>query len=76
MLAGRLPPAALDKDGVMAIIQDRKPDVVWRSGWLAIDHREREAGRPQGRPRVKIIEKDKLLKCASGLPLDSEVGEL
>jgi ferredoxin--NADP+ reductase len=76
MLAGRLPPAALDKYGVLAIIQDRKPDVVWRDGWLAIDHQEREAGRSQRRPRVKIIEKDELLKCARGLSLDLEVGEL
>jgi ferredoxin--NADP+ reductase len=63
--AGRLPESNLDRDGVLSVIRQRKPDVVLRNGWLSIDHREREAGRLQGRPRVKETAMERLLEYAS-----------
>jgi len=39
-------------------------------GWTAIDERERAAGEPLGRPRVKLCSWDELLEAA-GLSLDS-----
>lgn len=78
MNAGRLTKATLDKEGVMAVVRERKPDVTLMSGWLAIDHAEREAGRLRGRPRVKVTDMTSLLKSASAdaLTLDRTVGEL
>jgi ferredoxin--NADP+ reductase len=66
--AGRLSRAGLSANEVAATITERKADVVFGSGWSAIDHAERAAGRPQGRPRVKITNADDLLRCAAGDP--------
>jgi ferredoxin--NADP+ reductase len=44
-------PTAHDRDWIRA----RVPAAVQWSGWQAIDERERRAGEPQGRPRVKLV---------------------
>lgn len=64
--AGRLPPHGLDPDAVMAAIGHRKPELVSRAGWQAIDHVEREAGRVQQRPRVKLTDTAAMLTHAAG----------
>jgi len=38
--------------------------VVSYAGWQAVDRAEREAGEPQGRPRVKLCSFDELLEAA------------
>lgn len=61
--SNQLLPATLDADAVMAIVEQRQPDLVLRSDWLQIDHQEREAGRKQQRPRVKFTQVDAMLAC-------------
>jgi len=46
------------------LIEERKPDHVTYAGWEAIDHAERTAGEPHGRPRVKHTTYDDLLAAA------------
>jgi ferredoxin--NADP+ reductase len=63
--AGRLPdPASPDRDAIEALLDERRPDHVTYAGWEAIDRREREAGEPQGRPRVKLSRFEELLEAA------------
>jgi ferredoxin--NADP+ reductase len=63
--AGRLAGSGLSKDEAMAAIRKRKPDLVPRVGWLAIDRAEREAGRAQLRPRVKMTDSAAMLARAA-----------
>ena len=63
--ADRLAPATLGSAEVLEAIQARQPEVVLRPGWLRLDHAERTAGRPQGRPRVKFTEHRDLLAHAA-----------
>jgi ferredoxin/flavodoxin---NADP+ reductase len=66
--AGRLTKKGLSKDAVMSLITARAVSMVDLSGWLTIDHVEREAGRAQGRPRRKITDRDMQLRCAFSEP--------
>jgi ferredoxin--NADP+ reductase len=47
-------------------IAARVPSAVSWSGWCSIDERERSAGVPHGRPRVKIVTVPGLLAAATG----------
>ena len=47
-------------------IVERVPGAVGWNGWRAIDQRERRAGEPAGRPRVKIVRVPELLAAAGG----------
>ncbi|MFI2737320.1 FAD-dependent oxidoreductase [Streptomyces sp. NPDC018711] len=40
------------------------PDAIGLDGWRAIDEEERATGRLQGRPRVKIVDREELLAAA------------
>jgi ferredoxin--NADP+ reductase len=57
-------------DDVDAFLVERGARPVIYQGWTAIDERERAAGEPLGRPRVKLCSWDELL-AAAGLSLDS-----
>jgi ferredoxin--NADP+ reductase len=57
-------------DDVDAFLVERGARPVIYEGWTAIDERERAAGEPLGRPRVKLCSWDELLEAA-GLSLDS-----
>ena len=63
--ADRLAPATLGSAEVLEKVRARQPEVVLRPGWLRLDHAERTAGRPQGRPRVKFTEHRELLAHAA-----------
>jgi ferredoxin/flavodoxin---NADP+ reductase len=45
-------------------ILERVPSAISWDGWRAIDERERRAGEPHGRPRVKIVRVPELLAAA------------
>ena len=63
--AGRLAtPADPDRDSMEALLAERQPDAVSYAGWQAVDRVEREAGEPQGRPRVKLCSFEELLEAA------------
>jgi ferredoxin--NADP+ reductase len=62
---GRIPAAAIDDpDAIEALLAERKPDHVLYEHWQAIDHHERSAGEPHGRPRVKLTRVAQLLDAA------------
>jgi ferredoxin--NADP+ reductase len=62
---GRLPqPADPDRSSLEELLRERAPEHVTYVGWEAIDRREREAGEPHGRPRVKLSALGELLDAA------------
>ena len=63
--ADRLPtPADPERESMEALLAERQPDAVSYAGWQAVDRVEREAGEPQGRPRVKLCSFEELLEAA------------
>jgi ferredoxin--NADP+ reductase len=63
--AGQLPPLRDGRrDGIDALLAERKPDLVTVEGWRAIDVHELERGRSEERPRVKLASRDELLAAA------------
>ncbi|HEY8316121.1 MAG TPA: FAD-dependent oxidoreductase [Gaiellaceae bacterium] len=55
-----------------AFLLDRGIRFVLYPGWTAIDEHERAAGEKLGRPRVKLVTWDELLRAAEKSPLHSE----
>jgi ferredoxin--NADP+ reductase len=51
-------------DDLEAWLRDRCPDLVDQAGWQAIDEHERGRGEPDGRPRVKVVHRDELIKLS------------
>ena len=64
--ADRLPDPPGDED-IEAWLRRRAPDHVTWEGWKAIDDRERAAGEPRGRPRVKLVRIAEMLEAARSL---------
>jgi ferredoxin/flavodoxin---NADP+ reductase len=61
----RLPqPADPERSSFEELLRERAPEHVTYVGWEAIDRVEREAGEPQGRPRIKLAALDELLEAA------------
>jgi ferredoxin/flavodoxin---NADP+ reductase len=54
-------PAHPGREAVDALLADRVPDLVTVEGWRAIDEAEREAGRRDDRPRVKLATREAML---------------
>ena len=68
--AGALPPPArAAREHIDALLAERRPDLVTVDGWRAIDRQEREHGRAELRPRVKLASRDELLAAASSTSL-------
>src|SRR5215211_7917214 len=59
-----LEPSDPDRDSLEQLLDERKPEHVTYEGWEAIDRAERDAGEPQGRPRVKLTRFGELLEAA------------
>ena len=64
--ADLLPDPPGDED-IEAWLRRRAPDHVTWEGWKAIDDRERAAGEPRGRPRVKLVRIAEMLEAARSL---------
>jgi len=69
---GRLPTADAGATGVEALLAERGVGVVLYAGWSSIDERERAAGEPFGRPRVKLCTWDELLEAAQAVAASAE----
>lgn len=62
-----LPPAPVrDPDALPHLLAERGARVVTWQGWRAIERAESELGRISGRDRVKIAEREALLRAAAG----------
>jgi ferredoxin--NADP+ reductase len=65
--SGALPqPANPSREQIDALLAERKPDLVTVEGWRAIDRNEREHGRNEQRPRVKLASREELLAAVAG----------
>ncbi|KXF53441.1 ferredoxin [Rhodococcus sp. SC4] len=64
--AGKLKAQAQDRRSLLALVQQRQPDVLDRDAWRAIDTTEREEGKAAGRPRVKFTSVAKMISTAKG----------
>lgn len=67
---GRLREADLGPRASEAItdwITERVPNHVTWTGWESIDAHETALGKPLGRPRVKVVDRDELLEIGRGL---------
>jgi ferredoxin--NADP+ reductase len=63
--AGALPaPQQSGREGIDALLAERKPDLVTVDGWQAIDALELRSGEEQERPRVKLSSREELLTAA------------
>ncbi len=64
--AGLLPVAGtLDAAAVEKRIRERQPDCVNLAGWWRLDALEIQAGRLQGRPRLKLTDVGDMLSAAA-----------
>ncbi|ONM47117.1 FAD-dependent oxidoreductase [Nocardia donostiensis] len=63
-IAGKLNTPSGDRDALRTLVRERKPDMVDKDRWRAIDRAERDAGKSAGRPRVKFTTREDLLKAA------------
>ncbi|MHB8658936.1 MAG: FAD-dependent oxidoreductase [Solirubrobacteraceae bacterium] len=63
--AGRLPTPSGSPEALLEALRERGVATVDYTGWEAIDAHERELGETQGRPRVKLVQRDELLARAS-----------
>ena len=64
--AGALPPPpSPGSEQIDALLAERKRDVVTVEGWRAIDAHERQRGRLERRPRVKLASREELLAAAA-----------
>ncbi len=64
--AGRLLTPPVEPAELIATLKRRGTEVVDYTGWEAIDAHERALGEPAGRPRVKIVRREELLRRATG----------
>ena len=65
--AGRLhAPVPGGREETEGWLRERVPNLVTWAGWAAIDAHETAAGRPHGRPRVKLVRVREMLAVAAG----------
>jgi ferredoxin--NADP+ reductase len=61
--AQRLPVGASTMNDINSLLAARAVRVIDRPAWLRIDRSERQAGRRMGRPRVKMVDTDRMLEA-------------
>jgi ferredoxin--NADP+ reductase len=63
--SGALPtPERPNREGIDALLAERKPQLVPAEGWRAIEAAELRSGEEAGRPRVKLASREDLLATA------------
>ena len=63
---GRPEPEHCSAEAVAAWLHERMPDHVTWEGWEMIDAHESHLGEPLGRPRVKLVALEELIRAARG----------
>lgn len=66
-VAGKLTAPVAGRESIEALIQNRLGADIGVAGWSRIDAAERAAGEAEGRPRVKLVQRDQLRAAAEGL---------
>ena len=59
-------PADPSPEAVPALLEERGLDYTTWGGWERLDAHEIELGEPQGRPRVKVVERDGMVAASRG----------
>ncbi len=62
--AGVNEPTIADSEEVLALLAQCAPDHVTWEGWQRIDEHESSLGQPAGRPRVKLVTIDELVRAS------------
>ncbi|MEU9853329.1 FAD-dependent oxidoreductase [Streptomyces sp. NPDC047974] len=66
--AGRLlTPASPETDAVVAFLEGKGVTYTTWEGWYALDAAEKALGEPQGRERVKIVEREDMLRASGAI---------
>ncbi|MFD6246934.1 FAD-dependent oxidoreductase [Streptomyces roseolus] len=66
--AGRLlTPASPETDAVVAFLEGKGLTYTTWEGWYALDAAEKALGEPQGRERVKIVEREDMLRASGAI---------
>ncbi|MFE9043973.1 FAD-dependent oxidoreductase [Streptomyces sp. NPDC007818] len=66
--AGRLlTPASPEPDAVVAFLEGKGLTYTTWEGWYALDAAEKALGEPQGRERVKIVEREDMLRASGAI---------
>ncbi len=65
--AGLLPEPSREPAALLDLLAERGVTVVDYAGWERIDAHERATGEPQGRPRVKVVDRERQLLHATAL---------
>ncbi|MFD6363646.1 FAD-dependent oxidoreductase [Streptomyces roseolus] len=67
-VAGRLlTPASPETDAVVAFLEGKGLTYTTWEGWYALDAAEKALGEPQGRERVKIVEREDMLRASGAI---------
>jgi ferredoxin--NADP+ reductase len=71
--AGNVPATEMagDRSAIVSLLNERVPDHVTFEGWQAIDAAEVEAGKPHGRPRVKLCKVEELVEASRTMATSS-----
>lgn len=57
-------PAAPEPEAVVSFLKERGVRYTTREGWYQLDAHEKSLGEPQGRERVKVVERDAMLDAS------------
>ncbi|WP_433521437.1 FAD-dependent oxidoreductase [Nocardia pseudovaccinii] len=67
---GRLAAPAGGADDLRALISGRQPEAIDYAGWEAIDRHERASAKALGRPRIKLVTIDEMLRVVNRAKTD------
>jgi ferredoxin--NADP+ reductase len=57
-------PANPSEDGIIEYLESKQiPYTTWQ-GWYRLDAHERSLGEPEGRERIKVVEREDMLKAS------------
>lgn len=63
--AGRLPePETPDPEAIVRLLQERSVRYTTWEGWHHLDAHERSLGEPTGRERIKVVEREEMLRAS------------
>jgi ferredoxin--NADP+ reductase len=58
-------PASPDEDSVVSLLESRGIEYTNLDGWHRLDHHEISLGEPAGRARIKVVERDEMVRVSN-----------